>query len=174
MIRKRMLLLGLAALAMVFLAMVLVTCIGNATPAPGASFSGIINMGDKASSGAISFNISEDGASIIDLNIILNELKCDGLSAGRVHDYLGGLLTSIKGGRFSSSIPAVGREVENYNLDKSPSEFPTVTSLDTVGQIEGKFSSATKASGTIKIYMWVVFTDRACELGEFPWEAEVP
>lgn len=87
MIRKRMLFLGLAALAMV-----LAACVGNATPAPGASFSGTIDVGDKASSGAISFKVSEDGASITDLNITLNGLKCDGLSAGRVHDYLGGPL----------------------------------------------------------------------------------
>jgi len=129
-------------------------------------------VGDKASSGAISFKVSEDGASITDLNIILNGLKCDGLSAGRVHDYLGGPLTSITGDGFSASIPAMGGEIENYNLDKPPSEFPTVASLDTVGQIEGKFSSAKQASGTIKIYMGVVMTDRACELGEFPWEVE--
>jgi hypothetical protein len=164
-----MLFLGLAALALV-----LAACAGNVNPPPGASFSGAIDVGEKASSGAISFKVSEDGASITDLDITLRELKCDGLSAGRVHDYLGDMQISITDGKFSASIPAMGREVENYKLDTPPSAFPTVASLDNVGQIDGKFSSSTQASGTIKIHMWVVMTDRACELGTFPWKAEAP
>lgn len=186
MMRKGTLFPGLAALALV-----LAACAGNATsapgassgsanvkPAPGASFSGAIDVGDKASSGALSFKISADGASITDVNVTLNELKCDGLSLGRIHDNMGGLLISMTDGQFSGPIPTMGRspvsESENYRLDSPPSAFPAVASLATAGQLEGKFSSATQASGTIKIFVSVMMTDRACELGTFPWKAEAP
>lgn len=147
-------------------------------PQPGATFSGPIEISGKASSGAISFKVSEDGASITDVNITLKELKCDGLSLGRVHDYMGGLLISITDGEFSASIPAIGRsqvsESENYNLTTSPFDFPTFSDMGSVGQFEGKFPSAMHASGTINIYVWAIMTDRACELGKFTWEAESP
>ena len=173
MVRKQMLFFGLTILAII-LVMFLVTCLGNAKPSPGASFNGIIDMGDKASSGEISFKISEDGTSIKDLKTTVNELKLDGLTAGQVYDFNGVLLTAIENRRFSASIPAVGGSVKDYKLDKSPSEFQTVAALDNIGQIEGKFLSATKASGTIKIYMWLLLTDYAIEVGEFSWEAECP
>ena len=147
-------------------------CMGAAKPAPGTSFSGTIDMGSKASSAEISFKISDNGTSIEDLNTAINQLKLDGLTAGQVFDYHGGFLTSIEDGKFSASIPVVGGSVKNYNLDKSPSEFQTVTDLNDIGKIEGKFLSATKASGTIKIYMWLLLTDYAVEVGEFSWEAE--
>lgn len=147
-------------------------CIGVAKPAPGAYFSGTIDIGNKASSAAISFKISEDGTSIKDLETTINELKLDGLTAGQVFDYHGGFLTSIEDGKFSASIPVVGGSVKNYNLDKSPSEFQTVTNLENIGKIEGKFLSTTKVSGTIRIYMWLLLTDYAVEVGEFSWEAE--
>ena len=173
MIRKQMLFFVLTMLA-ILLVMFLITCTGNAKPAPGASFSGTINMDNKASSATISFKISEDGTSIKDLKTTVNELKLDGLTAGQVYDYHGGKLILIEDGKFSVSIPAVGGSVKNYKLDKSPSEFQTVSALDNIGQIEGKFLSSTKASGTIKIYMWLLLTDYAIEVGEFSWEAECP
>jgi len=158
--------------------LVLTACAGRVTPAPGATFSGPIEISGKASSGTISFAVSDDGASITDLSITLSDVRCDGLSVGRIHDYLAGPLTSMTDGEFSATIPAMGggrfSESENYSLDTPPSAFPAVASLETVGQIEGEFSSATQASGTIKIYMWVMMTDRACELGVFPWSAAAP
>lgn len=171
MIRKQILFFGLTILT-IALVISLVTCIGSAKPAPGESFSGAIIMGDKASSAVIGFKISEDGTSIKDLKTTINDLKLDGLTAGQVYDYHGGLLISIEGGRFNASIPAIGGSVKDYKLDKSPSEFQTVAALDNISQIEGKFLSATKASGTIKIYMWLLLTDYAIEVGEFSWEAE--
>ena len=155
-----------------FIVIFLVSCIGNIKPTPGASLSGSIDMGNKASSATISFKISEDGASIEDLETTINDLKLEGLAAGQVYDYHGGFLTSIENGRFSVSIPVVGGSVKDYKLDKSPSEFQTVTDLDNIGQIEGKFLSTTKASGTIRIYMWLLLTDYAVEVGEFSWEVE--
>ena len=171
--RDRLMFLGLAALALVITA-----CGGKAVPAPAASFSGAIDMGDKASSGTLSFKVSEDGASITGVNITLQELKCGGLTIGRIHDNLGGMLISMRDGGFSASIPAMGSsqftESQNYNLTSSPFDFPTFPDMGSVGQFEGKFSSATHASGTIDMYVWAIMTDRACELGKFTWEAESP
>jgi len=173
MIKKQMLFFGLTILT-ILMVIFLVTCIGNVKPAPGASFSGKINMDNKARSATIGFKISDDGTSIKDLKTTINDLKLDGLTAGQVYDFNGVLLTPIEGGRFNASIPVVGGSVKDYKLYKSPSEFQTVTDLDNIGQIEGKFLSATKASGTIKIYMWLLLTDWAIEVGEFSWEAECP
>jgi len=49
---------------------------------PGATFSGPIEISGKASSGAISFAVSEDGASITSVSVTLKDVKCDGMSAG--------------------------------------------------------------------------------------------
>jgi hypothetical protein len=152
----------------------LAACAGKATPAPGAIFAGRIDMGDSADSDDISFKVSEESAAIINLSITVTGLKCDALTAGRVSEYLDEPSISISKGSFSASIPTLGRVVEDYNLGKPPSEFPVVEDLDTAGQIEGIFSSPTKASGTITLYMWLVMTDRACELGTFSWQAEAP
>ena len=171
MIRRQILFFGLTVLVII-LVISLVTCMGTSKPVPGASFSGMISMGEKANNATIGFKISEDGTSIKDLKTTINDLKLDGLTAGQVYDYHGGLLISVEGGRFNASIPAVGGSVKDYKLDKSPSEFQTVAALDNIGQIEGKFLSASKASGTIKIYMWLLLTDYAIEVGEFTWEAE--
>jgi hypothetical protein len=85
--RNRLMFLGLAALVLVITA-----CGGNTMPAPAASFSGAIDMGAKASSGTLSFDISEDGASITGVNFTLQELQCGGLTIGRIHDNLGDVL----------------------------------------------------------------------------------
>lgn len=137
-----------------------------------ASFSGSIDIDPKASSGSISFAVTEDGSAITNVEITLTDLKCDGLTAGWVHELFSGLEIAIENGEFQSIIPAVGREVKMYKLESSPSAFPTVASLESAGQIDGRFHSATQASGTIKLAMWVVMTDRACEMGEFAWNAE--
>ena len=171
MIRKQMLLTGLVLLIIV-LAMALPGCIKNKAPQPGAYFKGTINMADKASSGEIGFDIAEDGASIKNLYITLNNLEHESFIAERVHDNLPGLLIPIKGGKFSHSLPAIGNEFTNFIIGKPYDEFPTFDSLNNISQIEGKFLSTTQASGTIKIYIWVPSSDRAFELGEFPWETK--
>lgn len=171
--QKRFLFLGLAVLLLAITA-----CGANTSPAAGSFFSGEIDMGDKASSGTISFKISEDGISVTAINITLLELKCNSLNIERIHDNLGNGLISITSGGFSASIPAMGAsqftESQNYHLTASPFDFPSFSDMGSVGQLEGKFSSATDASGTIKLYIWAVMTDRACELGEFTWKATSP
>ena len=171
--RNQLMFLGLAALILLITA-----CGGKAMPAPGASFSGAIDMGDKASNGTLSFAISADGASITGVNFTLQELQCGGLTIGRIHDNLGGMLISMSDGGFSAPLPAMGSsqftESQDYNLTSSPFDFPSFADMGSVGQFEGKFSSAKHASGTINIYIWAIMTDRACELGKFTWEAESP
>lgn len=162
----------LLLIIIIFFVIFLVTCIGNIKPTPGTSFSGSIDMGNKASSATISFKISDDGTFIENLSTSIIDLKVDGLTAGRVSDNRNTKLALIENGKFSASIPAVGAIVENYKIDKSPSEFQTVTDIDNIGQIEGKFLSLNKSSGTIKIYMWLILTDYAVEIGEFFWEAQ--
>ena len=171
MIKRKLLFFGLTILVIV-LVIFLVACIGNAKPAPGSSFRGTINMADKASSGEIGFDIAEDGASIKNLYITLNNLEHESFIAERIHDNLPGLLIPIKGGKFSHSLPAIGNEFTNFIIGKPYDEFPTFVSLNNISQIEGKFLSTTQASGTIKIYIWVPSSDRAFELGEFPWETK--
>ncbi len=168
--QNRLLFIGLAALILFVIA-----CGGGTSPAGGASFSGAIDMGDKAGSGTISFKTSEDGASITTINITLQEVKCGGLTIGSIHDDLGDEQIAISSGAFSASIPAMGTsqfsESRNYHLTTSPFDFPAFSDMGSVGQLEGNFISADNASGTIKIYIHAAMTDRACELGEFTWEA---
>ncbi len=168
--KKRMTFLLLVALGAVMLA-----CGGTATPAPGALFGGSIDVGDRAGGGTIGFNIADDGTSISDLSVTLSDVDCDGLSLGYVRDVSSGQLVTIVDGQFSSPIPAMGAarmsESQNYHLDVAPSTFPVVEDMRSVGQIEGEFSSATQANGTITLWMAVIMTDRACELGTFTWSA---
>ena len=172
------------------------SCGGQAEPTPGATFRGSIETGTRAGGGAIDFAISEDGTSISDLGITLSDVACDGLTAGMTTDHFSGSLASIADGRFGGAIAAVltasGHQsqgvltsggsmtgtgpggttsFQDYRLGASPEEFPVVASLETVGQLEGEFSSASEAAGTIRIHVWVIGTDRACELGTFPWSA---
>lgn len=159
-------------------ALVLAGCGGRVAPTPGGIFSGPIETGDRAGSGTLSSQVSEDAGSITDLSIALTDVACDGLTLGRIHDLLGGSLTSVVDGRFSASMPAMGgagqSESQNYSLTTSPAAFPVVASLETVGRIDGEFTSSTQAAGTLTIHIWVVMSDRACELGTFPWSATEP
>jgi len=180
---------------------ILVACIAKpADPNPGAAFQGTIDMGDKASSGTLSFKISADGASIEAFSLSLADVKCEGLSEGRLSVSLGGSLTTITEGKFSAALPAFGAgsgggmlksagsmtsttsgpggsksiTIENYNLEGSPSEWPAVEDVQKAGQIEGQFSSPTEGSGKITIYLAAIGSDYACSLGTFDWTAGTP
>jgi hypothetical protein len=163
---------------MALLVLALTACGGDTAPTPGANFNGAIDVGDTATSGAIAFKISEDGASITGVNITLLDLECKGLTIGRIHDTMRDLMIPISDGKFSTSIPALGAsqvsESENYHMTTSPFDFPAFPDMGSVGQFEGKFSSSTNVGGTIQIYVLAAMTDRACELGTFPWTAKVP
>ena len=148
-------------------------CGSTAKPEPGAQFSGTIDMGANAKSGSIHFSISSGGDALENLEIVVNDLTCKKMTVGKARDSQAGPNIPVANGRFNSPIPAIGRISENYNLGTSPDDFPVIDSLDTVGKIDGAFASPTQASGKITIFMWVIMTDRACELGTFDWVAEV-
>lgn len=147
-------------------------CGGTAKPKPGAQFSGTIDMGTSAKGGTIRFSISSGGESLENLEVVVNDLTCKKMTVGKARDSQVFPNIPVTNGRFNSPIPAIGRISENYKLGGSPDDFPVIDSLNTVGKIDGQFDSPTKASGKITLYMWVVMTDRACEMGTFSWVAE--
>lgn len=114
-------------------------------PKPGATFTGPIEISGKASSGTIQFSTSGDGASITSVTVTLKDLKTETFSAGSM-------------------------------TQESRSPFPVTdgnlaASLSGIGEIEGRFTSPTKASGTIDITLEIPFSG-PCKLGEWRWSAE--
>jgi hypothetical protein len=118
---------------------------GSVTPKGGATFTGSIEITGKASSGTIQFSISGDGASITSVTITLIDLKTESFSAGSMNKEVSG------------SFP-----VTSGTLDASVSG---------IGEIEGRFTSPTKASGIIDITLEIPFSG-PCELGEWRWSVE--
>ena len=166
----------LAALWIGALLIMSAACSGQPEPSPGATFRGMVETGARAGSGTIDFAVSDDGTSIADLGLALTDVACDGLTLGSAYDRYGGSVTPIESGRFSGGIPAVGTggfsTSSGYNVDPDAfASFPVVADLASVGRLEGEFTSAEEATGTITIHVWVIGTDMACELGTFPWSA---
>ncbi len=121
---------------------------GSAQPKPGATFSGPIQIdADKAESAYLSFTISDDGTAITKVAVSLTNFHCEAMS--------GGQMSLHSGGNFPIS----------NGLDLSPSN---------IGQITGRFSSPTKASGTINIQLEINtgFGSARCEMGAWKWSAE--
>lgn len=114
-------------------------------PQPGANLAGPIEISGKATSATISFTISEDGSSIASVSIALVELKCDGFSAD--------LLIQDLGGPFPLS------------------EGNIAASLSGGGEIKGRFTSPTEASGTINLILEIPFAG-TCDLGRWDWSAK--
>jgi hypothetical protein len=139
-------------------------------PKPGITFDGTIETSGKAKSGTLKFTISEDGFFIASLGVTLNDLQCDGLSAGSYSDFLGTLRASVTDGKFTASLPAMGGMISNFKQEYKPR--PTLASLSDVGKIEGAFISPTEASGTIKIFLGIPMSRTACEFGNFDWSAK--
>jgi hypothetical protein len=142
-------------------------------PQPGATVSGSIATGDKASSGMLSFKVSETGDAITDLSISLEKANCNGMiTMGSVMDYLGDPGIAIADGAFEGPLPAMGGMVTDYNFNP-PDPFPSpVPDPYTVGQITGRFTSPTTASGTITIFLGAAMSGGVvCELGTFDWSS---
>lgn len=114
-------------------------------PQPGANLAGAIEISGKASSATIFLTISEDGSSIASVGIALTDLKCDGFSAGSMLQQLGGPFPVAEG-----------------NI---------VASLSGGGEIMGRFTSPTEASGTINLILEIPFGG-TCELGTWDWSAK--
>jgi len=155
------------------LALVLAACAGNVQPQPGASLGGGIDVGDRASSGTLSFKISETGAAITDLQINLESANCnDMITMGSVTDYLSDPGIAITDGTFEGSLPAMGGMVTDYRFNPGGSLPTPVPDPYTVGKISGRFTAPTTASGTITIFLGAAMSGGiVCELGTFDWSA---
>jgi hypothetical protein len=93
----------------------------------------------------ITLIISEDGASIASVAIAMTDLNCDGLSAGSTTQQLGGPFPVTEG-----------------NI---------AASLSGGGEIKGRFTSPTEASGTINLILEIPFAG-TCDLGRWDWSAK--
>lgn len=142
-------------------------------PQPGAAISATITTGDKASSGTLSFKVSQAGTAISDLRISLENANCqDMITMGSVMDFMSDPGIPISDGAFESSLPAMGGMVENYRFNPGDS-FPTpVPDPSMVGKIAGRFTAPTEASGTITIFLGAAMSGGVvCELGTFDWSS---
>jgi hypothetical protein len=146
---------------------------GSVEPKPGASFNGAIDVGDKASSGTLSFNVTETGTAISNLRISLQSANCKNMiTMGSVSDYQSNPGITITNGSFESPLPAMGGMVTDYKFNPGDS-FPTpVPDPYTVGKFTGRFTKPTTASGTITIFLGAAMSGGiVCELGTFNWNA---
>jgi hypothetical protein len=192
---------NLFTLSFIIAILILVSCAAKpADPTSGAAFKGTITMGDKASSGTLSFKISADGASLEEFGISLADAKCDGLTEGKLSWSQGGSLTTVSEGQFSTTLPAFGAgagggmlksagsissttsgagvsrsiSIQNYNLEGDAASWPPVEDPQKAGQFEGQFSKPNDASGKITIYLAAIGSEYACSLGTFDWTANAP
>jgi hypothetical protein len=126
-------------------AVVLMKPTEEVTPMAGATLIGSIDIREKASGGTINFTISEDGASITYVCVTLNDVESLIFAGSMSHSTTCSI--PITGSAFSASVPAIG-------------------------EIEGQFTSPTKASGTINI-IFDVYQMGNVEFGEWNWSAKV-
>jgi hypothetical protein len=117
---------------------------GSASPTPGATFEGPVQISGSASSALINLMVSADGASLESVSVTLSDLKTESFSAGSMTKQVGASMPIAKG-RFSGS-------------------------LGGLGDISGSFLTATEASGTITLKVEIPF-DGTADLGEFAWTA---
>jgi hypothetical protein len=117
---------------------------GAAVPKAGATYAGPIEISGKASAGTITLKVSDDGAAITSVSVEFTDLKCDGFSAGSMSKQVGGTF-AISNGQLTASVSGIG-------------------------DIKGRFASATEASGTAKITLDIMGSP--CELGQFDWSAK--
>jgi hypothetical protein len=118
---------------------------GAIAPNPGAILTGPIEISGKASGGTISLTVSEDGASISSVKVTLQDLNCDGFSAGSFTKEAGGDFPVAKGS--------------------------VVASPSGIGEVKGRFTSPTEASGTIDLVLEIPY-DGTCKLGTSDWSAK--
>jgi len=134
-------------LLLITLAFLLASCAPKVVPAAGASFSGPIAISEGASSAILLFAVSEDGSSITSVGVTLSNVECDGMSAGS--------MSTMSSGQFPIA------------------EGEFAGSASSVGEIQGRFTSPTEASGVIDLRLEVSVLGQTlvCELGEWDWTA---
>jgi len=121
----------------------LTTCAKKVTPKPNTTFIGDIEISEKASTGTISFKILGDGSLITSISITLTDVKANGFSAGSI--------TQRNDTSFS---------ITEGNIDAS---------ISAIGDIKGRFTSPTKANGTIHLLLEVL--NVTYDLGTWNWSA---
>jgi hypothetical protein len=119
---------------------------GSALPTPGATFEGPVQISGSASSAVIDLKVSDDGAFLESVSVTMNDLKTEGFSAGSMTKNVG---VNVPVGKGSFSAPLSG-----------------------LGSISGSFSTATEASGKIRLKVEIPL-DGTADLGEFAWTASV-
>jgi hypothetical protein len=146
----------------------------GAEPLPGAKISAVIDMGRAASSGSLSFQVSDAGISITDLRIALEDANCDDMiSMGSVEDYQKDPSLSIINGTFQGSLPAMGGMVQDYEFTPGATLPTPVPDPYNVGHISGRFDTPNTASGKITIYLAAPMSSGiVCDLGTFDWGPE--
>ncbi len=95
------------------------------TPKPGATLSGPIEMGNKATTAVITLQVSDDGSAITSMSASFTDLKCEGFSAGS-------MTTQAK-----STHPISGGTLQ---VDSS-----------SLGKVTGTFTSPTAIAGSIEL-----------------------
>jgi len=118
---------GIRFSAAALAAVLLVGCGAGAPPdpEPGATLSGPIEMGDKATTAVITLKVSDDGSAITSLSAFFTNLKCDGFSAGSMMSQEG------------STHPISGGTLQ---VDSS-----------SLGKLTGTFTSPTAVAGSIEL-----------------------
>jgi hypothetical protein len=159
--------------AMALVVLLQAGCGGGVAPKSGASFNGAIKVGGQATSGTLSFRISDSGTTVTNLRIHLDGANCrDMITMGSVEDYLSNPGIEIKDGAFEGSLPAMGGTVTDYHFNPGDTLPAPVSNPDSVGKISGRFTTSTAASGTIKVFLGAVMSGGiVCELGTFDWSA---
>ena len=132
---------------MIGMALVLLLLAGcgtqSASPKPGARFAGKIAM-DTAKTAQITFEISADGQSIVSLGFSGTEIKCGGFSAGSTSS------------NTSGQYPVMEGKIEIKSSG--------------IGDITGRFTSPTKAEGSIHIMLGSGMGS-AIDCGTWNWSA---
>ena len=129
-------------LTLMVLALAACTAEPKAEPKPGGQFTGDIDLGGKASRATITFTVADTGNWISSVGIELSDMKCNGGSAEQMSAWAS-VLGTIVDGAFTAS----------------PSG---------IGEVQGRFTSPTQASGTIHLKL------KICDLGTHNWSATAP
>ena len=113
-------------------------------PKPGATYAGLIQMGDKATMAAINLTISPDGDQITKVGVAFTDLKCDGFAVSTM----------------------VTQDETGFPL----SEGKFQVSSGKIGAISGEFTSPGEVAGTVDLNFDLGMVGKfAC--GKWDWSA---
>jgi hypothetical protein len=110
---------------------------------PGVTLAGTIAMA-TASSARITFKVSEDGRTIQSVSLAFTGLKCEGFSADSISTEAGGKYPILE---------------DKFEVESS-----------SIGKVNGRFSSPTKAAGSYHVLLNLGFGG-AIECGTWDWSA---